>query len=366
MNIYIKSQEMSKRYYITESQMKRVITHIKEDQNKQEVLEEGWKEVALGAAMLLGATFGGNQAIAQKANDAVNKTEILTQIKSTLEDEEGKAELAKFLKMTPEQLDIYLSKNADKVENDFEMAAKKKKLNLSLHIKDIKNQRGGITSKLKQGYAVSDIVIHRDTIMEPNDVVYVQDTIDIAYSNSEMFVTGKYQLTPEVMNDINQTIESLNSIGGKIVKVNVEASTDKEPIRIGNDQLAKNRANSVVQVLQSLGVDAEMSVTTLPDQGPDVYSGGMSSEERQQAREHTSEYRYVRISFVVVVAEKVVQPEPLYKVNERVEVKLVKTGVYKKGKPKKFKYKKQKTNYKGKCVKAKKYKGPKLDCSFGQ
>lgn len=355
---------MGKRYYITESQMRRVINHIKEEQNKQEVLEEGWKEVALGAAMLLGATFGGNEALAQKANDAVNNTEVLTQIKSTLEDEEGKAELAKFLKMTPEQLNGYLIKNADKVENDFELAAKKKKMNLSLNVKDIKNQRGGITSKLKQGYAVSDIIIHRDTIVEPGDVIYVQDTIDIAYSNNEMFVTGKYELTPQVMNDINQTIESLKSINGKIVKVNVEASTDKEPIRIGNDQLAQNRANSVVQVLKSLGVDAEMSINTLPDQGPDVYHEGMSSQEREQARQQTAGYRYVKISFVVVVAEKVVQPEPLYKVNERVEVKLVKTGVYQKGKPHKFKYKKTKTDYKGKCVKAKKYKGPKLDCSF--
>lgn len=356
---------MSKKYHITESQMRRLVKHINESQKEQEVLEEGWKEVALGAAMLLGATFGGNQAMAQKANDAVNKTEILTQIKSTLEDEEGKANLAKFLKMSPEQLDGYLVKNAERVENDFEMAAKKKKLNLSLHVKDVKNQRGNITSKVKQGYAVSDIIVHRDTIVEPGDVVYAQDTIDIAYSNAEMFVTGKYQLTPEVMNDINQTIESLKSVGGKIVKVNVEASTDKEPIKIGNDQLAKNRANSVIQVLQSLGVDADMSVTTLPDQGPDVYSRTMSSQEREQARQQTSEYRYVKISFVVIVAEPVTdQPEPLYKVNERIEVKLVRTGVYKKGKPKKFKYKKPKTNYKGKCVKVKKHKGPKLDCYF--
>lgn len=343
--------------------MKRVIQQIKEDQNKQEVLEEGWKEVVLGAAMLLGSTFGGNQAMAQKANDAVNKTEILTQIKSTLEDEEGKVELAKSLKMTPEQLDAYLTKNAEKVENDFEMAAKKKKMNLTLNISDVKG-KSSITSKLKQGYAVSDIVVHKDTILQPGDVVYVENTIDLAYSNGDMFITGKYELKPEVMNDINQTIESINAMGGKVIKVNVEASTDKEPIKMGNEQLSKNRANSVIQVLQSLGVDAEMDTTLLPNQGPDVYTRTMSSQERDQARQETAGYRYVKISFTVVVQEPTPTPEPLYKVKERVEVKLVKTGVNKPGKPHKFHYKKNKSE-KTKCLKVKKKGSNKmLQCSF--
>ena len=166
------------------------------------------------------------------------------------------------------------------------------------------------------------------------------------------------------MNDINQTIESLKSIGGKIVQVNVESSTDKEPIRMGNEQLAQNRANSVIQVLQSLGVDAKMNINILPDQGPDVYHGGMSSQEREQARQQTAEYRYVKITFVVIVAEPVSTPEPLYKVNQRIEVKMVKTGVYKTTKVKTHKFKKTKSDYKGKCVKVKKHKGPKLDCSF--
>jgi hypothetical protein len=70
-DIYIESQEMSKKYYITESQMKRIVSHVKSGSNEQEVIEEGWKEVALGAALLLGATFGGNKAMAQQANDAI-------------------------------------------------------------------------------------------------------------------------------------------------------------------------------------------------------------------------------------------------------------------------------------------------------
>tara|TARA_Y100000389_G_scaffold204976_1_gene261502 strand:- start:3444 stop:4520 length:1077 start_codon:yes stop_codon:yes gene_type:complete len=356
---------MSKKYHITEAQMKRIVSQISKD-NKPEIIEEGFKEVALGAAMLLGVTFGGNQAMAQKANDAVNKTEVLTQIKSTLEDEEGKAELAKFLKMTPEQLDSYLTKNADKVESDFELAARKKNMKLSLRLKDVKNQKSTITSKLKYGYAVSDIVVHMDTIVEPGDVVYAQRTVDIDFSSGDMFVSGSYKLKPEVIDSITQTIESVKSMNGKIVRVNIESSTDKEPIKIGNEQLANNRANSVVEVLKSLGVDSKTNINTLPDQGPDVYTKTMTQQEREQVRKETAEYRYVNISFVVVIAEPVEVSEPLYKVNERIEVELVKTNVYKPSKGKKFKsYRGDKSKHKkNKCLKVKKKKGSVLDCSF--
>jgi len=355
---------MTKKYHITETQMKKIVSYISKE-NKPEIIEEGFKDVALGAAMLLGATFGGNQLMAQKANDAINNTEVLTQIKSTLEDEEGKAELAKFLKMSPEQLNDYLVKNAEKVEDDFELAARKKNMKLSLRLKDVKNQKSTITSKLKQGYSVSDIVVHRDTIVEPGDVVYAQRTVDIDFSSGDMFVSGSYKLKPEVVDSITQTIESVKSMNGKIVRVNIESSTDKEPIKIGNEQLANNRANSVVGVLKSLGVDSKTNINTLPDQGPDVYSKTMTSQEREQARKETAQYRYVNISFVVVIAEPVEVSEPLYKVNERIEVELVKTNVYKPGKGKKIKHRGSKSKpKKNKCLKVKKKNGPILECSF--
>ena len=357
---------MAKKYHITEAQMKKIVSQISKD-NKPEIIEEGFKEVALGAAMLLGATFGGNQLMAQKANDAINKTEVLTQIKSTLENEEGKAELAKFLKMSPEQLNDYLEKNADKVESDFDLAARKKNMKLSLRLKDVKNQKSTITSKLKSGYAVSDIVVHRDTIVEPGDVVYAQRTVDIDFSSGDMFISGSYKLKPEVIDSITQTIQAIKSMNGKIVRVNIESSTDKEPIKIGNEQLANNRANSVVEVLKSLGVDSQTNVNALPNQGPDIYTKTMSSQEREQARKETAEYRYVNISFVVVIAEPVEVSEPLYRVDERIEVKFVKTNVYKPSKGvKKFKsYRGGKSKHKkNKCLKVKKGKGPILDCSF--
>lgn len=356
---------MSKKYYITESQMKRIVSHVK-NSDEQEVIEEGWKEVALGAAMLLGATFGGNKAMAQQANDAINQTEILQDIKNTLEDSTGIEKLAKFIKWEPEKLEAYMVANGDQIENDFNYAAKKNNVNLTLDVKDIRQQRGAISGKLQQGYAVTDIIIHSDTIIPPKSIVTLQDTIDVVYSSDAMFVTGKYQLKPEVMNEINSQLDIIEAGQGKVVGVVVESSTDKEPIKMGNEQLATNRANSVLAFLSSIGVDAQTKTNILPDQGPDVYSKNMSSEERNSVREQTAQYRYVKVKFIVVyTVESTEEINTLPKVRNWIEVQMVNTNAYKKGGTVKLKggdhFKT--TTKKFKCKKVK-VKGKPMKCSF--
>jgi outer membrane protein OmpA-like peptidoglycan-associated protein len=355
---------MNKKYYITESQMKKVISHVKGGNG--DIIEEGWKEVVLGAAMLLGSNFGGNKVMAQKANDVINKTEVLQGIKSTLEDSSGIQKLSSYIRMSPDELTNYLEKNSERIEGKFNKAAKNSNITLSLDAKDVKGGRSSITSKVKQGYAVTGIEVSSDTIIEQGQVVYLQDTVELAYKNDEIFVTGQYQLKPETMNDINETITLIEEMGGVISKVNVEASTDKEPIKIGNEKLANNRVNSVLEVLKSLGINVEISVNTLPNQGPNIYSGNMTQQERESARQETSEFRYVKISFVVVVGEEVLKPEPLIKIVERIEVKFVKANTINSG----GKHKITKSNKKKmSCKSAKpsgKYKGPATFCTYKQ
>lgn len=358
---------MSKKYYITESQMKRIVNHVKNDDG-QEVIEEGWKEVALGAALLLGATFGGNKAIAQTANDAINQTEILQDIKSTLEDSTGIEKLAKFIKWEPEKLINYMEFNGDQIEADFDLAAKKNKVNLRLDVKDIRNQRGAIASKINQGYAVTDIVVHSDTTLAPKSIVTFNDTINVDYSAEAMFITGKFQLKPEVMNDINGQLEIFKAGGGEVIGVNIESSTDKEPIKMGNEELANKRAQSVSAFLSSIGVNAETNINTLPNQGPDVYTRGMSSEERSSAREQTSEYRYVTVEFIVqYTVPSTPKLDTIVKIRNWIEVQMVNTSTYKKGKTVKLKggshFKTTTKKFKCKKVKGQKNTTP---CSFGQ
>jgi outer membrane protein OmpA-like peptidoglycan-associated protein len=370
-DIYIESQEkMGKKYYITESQMKRIVTHVKDGDNS-EILEEGWKEVALGAAMLLGASFGGNKAMAQQANDAINQTEILQNIKTTLEDSNGVEKLAKFIKWEPGKLVNYMEHNRDQIKIDFDAAAKNTKLKLTLDIKDVRQQRVQISNKLKQGYAVSDIIVHSDTILQPKTVVYMTDVIKVDYSSEAMFVTGKFQLKPEVMNEINNQLMVINAGEGRVMGVNIESSTDKEPIKMGNETLAQKRAESVSSFLSSIGVQAKTNINTLPNQpsgGPSVYKGGMSSEERSLAREQTSEYRYVTVEFIVeYVVPTTPELDTIVKVRKWIEVQMVNTSAYKKGKPVNLKggghFETTTKNFK--CKKVKGNKGT-SSCSFGQ
>mgnify|MGYP003643348174 FL=1 len=358
---------MSKKYYITESQMKRIVSHVKNGDNT-EVIEEGWKEIALGAALLLGATFGGNKAVAQTANNAINQTEILQDIKSTLEDSTGIEKLAKFIKWEPEKLVNYLEYNGDQIEADFEEAAKKKKVSLRLELKDIRNQKGAISSKIKQGYAVTDIVVHSDTTLKPKSIVTFNDTVVVDYSAEAMFVTAKFQLKPEVMNDINSQLEIFKAGGGEVIGVSIESSTDKEPIVMGNEELANKRAQSVSAFLSSIGVNAETNINTLPNQGPDVYDRGMSSEERSSAREQTSEYRYVNVEFIVqYTVPSTPDLDTIVKIRNWIEVEMVNTSTYKKGKSVKLKGGNhfKTTTKKFKCKKVKSNGAP-MKCSFGQ
>ena len=51
----------------------------------------------------------------------------------------------------------------------------------------------------------------------------------------------------------------------------------------------------------------------------------MSDEERSSVRKKTSEYRYVTVSFNVVMVDKEVNDKPVGEVLQRLEVKLVKS-----------------------------------------
>ena len=314
---------MNKRYYINDRQLKLITEHVKQ----QELLEEGWKEVVLGAALLLGSTFGGNEVKAQQAKDTINKSEVLNQIKTTLEDEEGINKLANYLRMEPEQLSSYMQKNADKIEQKFDEVAKDKNLQLTLNLDDIKNQKTQISSKIKQGYGVSSIKLYKDSILKQGDEIIIEKQMSLDYTNMDMFLSGGVKLSPQVRSDIENMLSMLESINGKVSGVIIEASTDKEPISIGNEQLAQNRANSVIQILNSMGID-NIKTNILPNQGPDLFKKGMTSQERSGARQTTSQYRYVKITFIVDFQEPIKPTQQtVYEILEKVEVKLVKVGV---------------------------------------
>lgn len=307
---------------VTESQLEAIINHIQESDTKKEVLEEGWKEVVLGTAMLLGIGLSG--ANAQTANNALDNEKILQQIEQTLESDKIEKLANTLEKAGYADAMNQIEKNAAKLEANFNKAAQKKGTNLTLKITD-ESKTSSIEDRLRQGYAVSDIVIKKDTILPADSTVLVQDTIDIDYSSDAMFITAGFELTPQTIDDITQTVKELQATGGKIVKVYIESSTDKEPIKMGNEKLAQMRADAVQRLLVDQGVEGDINITTKADSGPDMYSRTMSKEQRQEARQETSKYRYVTVKMLVIIPVEATGDETAPQVVERLEVQLVKT-----------------------------------------
>ena len=93
-----------------------------------ELLEEGWKDVLLGVALLMGVGLTGvNKAVAQ---DALKNNQTMAQIKATLEDENKTRELARaYEEKGMKNPDSLLAKNAEKIKDNFNKVADDNKIN---------------------------------------------------------------------------------------------------------------------------------------------------------------------------------------------------------------------------------------------
>lgn len=318
---------MSKKIKINEQQLELIVNYIKENENpiiikEDELIEEGWKEIFLGAALLLGANLTSAQT--EKADQLLQNANILKQVEATLESNTEIEKLANYFKMDKSNLETYMQKNADKIEARFDKYADEGE-DLKLKTVTSKDSKS-IEDKLKQGYAIKDIKITKDTILPKDSIVLVQDTMNLEYGSDAMFITGGYELTPQTIKELSENVKDIQNMGGNIVKVYIESSTDTEPIKMGNEKLAQLRANSVKQLLVDSGVVGDIEIITKADSGPDLYSKTMSKEERKEARQETSKYRYTKVKIISIIP---VAPdnETTQEVVDRVEVELVKASI---------------------------------------
>lgn len=129
-------------------------------------------------------------------------------------------------------------------------------------------------------------------------------------TDGNQFITAEYQISDEAKSDLQDTLTSILNSGGMITDVQIESSTDKEPIKMTNEVLAQRRADAVKSVLIDYGIDQSIiSIQTKPEQGPDVYSTTMTTQERTDARVQTAEFRYVDVSIIYVTKDTVNTPE---------------------------------------------------------
>lgn len=247
--------------------------------NKVNSIDEGAKEWILSGLLTLSSLAGISQ-MKQSQEFSAENIKAAEVIQNKLES--GDKDVINLL----DDSDIDL--NAENLKKLKEVDIDKSKINIF----KTGNERL-LKSKLKQGWTLVEIGLKKDTKLPKDTIAIVKDIIELDYSSDALFKTASYELTDEYIDDLKQVIDEIMNIG-EITDILIESSTDKEPISIGNDKLSKLRANSVNSVLTNIGL-GNIKIETFPDQGPDIYNKGMSRQERINAREKTSKYRYVKI-----------------------------------------------------------------------
>lgn len=352
-----------KKVLLTEQQLEMLVKYIDETENKKEVLEEGWKDVALGVLALMGVGLTG--ANAQTANNALDNEATLKQIEQTLETPRIDSLIKTLEDRGMENAEELINQNAETIVNAYNYAAKKK--NVNFRLTKVYNTRNPnmVKSKLKQGYAVQDIEVTKDTIVHKKGDVQVASELEMVFE-ANIFKTGTFDLADSIKAEIQSSVEGVTMLGGKITGIEIISSTDTEPIKMGNDVLAQKRADGVAAFLNSIGVSVDPKITTMPESGPELDWSKMSGSERKDARQTTSEHRYVKVIIHSVVEPAPEEQETVIEVVERVKYTLVKgynLGSGKTVNPFRGKKSSKTKTKKFKCKKTK-VKGKPLDCEL--
>lgn len=323
---------MAKKLIITEKQLQVIARQINEDETAltelltEGVIEEGFKEIALSLLMLAGVTLTGqNKAIAQ---NSLTNQEIIQKVNNVLSDTTQLNKLIDRIDNKMPNAGELIQQNAEKIKSTIAyLDAKNKKKDKVSYTTDTQKTTSPsvLRTRLSQGYAISDVIITRDTILPKGSSVIVQDTIDFKWSSDNFFNTGTFDLSVSTMDSISIVVNDIKLAGGKIVGVFIESSTDTEPIKMGNEQLSLLRAQSVENFMMTLDLtDAKFTTTTKPNNGPNLFEPGMTKGDRVEARIKTAPYRYVTIRLVVVFEEEVKGGETAPQVIERHQYELVK------------------------------------------
>jgi outer membrane protein OmpA-like peptidoglycan-associated protein len=288
-----------------------------------ELLEEGWKEVVLGVAMMLGVGLTGqNKAMAQ---DAVKNATTMAQIKATLEDENKVAELSDLLeKKGMKNADDKLASNAEQVMDQFNEIAKNNKIKYHVDTKVVKNLQQ-LKGKLSQGYALKNAEISTDTVQgqQAPTPISIIDTMEVNLGSDNLFVTGGFTLSSAGKDTIKTAIDEIAKQGGKIQSVEIESSTDAEQILkfitkddpTGNIKLSNLRTQSITNELTQLGVNSNITHREIPNNGSDVVSTQEfkkytnNPKATEQLREKTADFRYVKIKIIATFSTDTIVPQ---------------------------------------------------------
>ena len=300
-----------KNIIITESQYKLLLKTIELDKKQQ--LDEGFKEVLIGAALLLNLNLSGQNKAELKQMEKDNNA--LEQLTKVLNNDSVRSKV----------VDYYESKGLKDVENKIINNNEKliKALEKGKHVTSSSDvtTAAGVEGQLNQGRGL--ISMKEITVDNVKPIVKVDSTIVWEFADDNFFITGDYELNSETKSKLQSMIDDLTSNPNVTINsVKITSSTDTEPVRkyvtnddsTGNVKLADLRIKSIGDIVSSGGGDFKITTNPLPNSGPNVYTRTMSSSDWDSARKETKEYRFAKIELDITVTPK--SEAPVKKVKE--------------------------------------------------
>lgn len=244
-------------------------------QEHPELLQEGWKEIALALGLLTNTIVGGPvKALAQKA---VKSPTVVQQVEQILDNPEELDKVADYL----EQIGY---KNADeKIEaNAIELKKQLDKKSTVLTPKTVKTPEK-LTQALEKGYALRKI--ERDTILkqirEQDADKAAIDSMAVTKKAGDIFQAGGFGLKEDSVQYIANIVEQIHNQEGVVLGVKIVSSTDKQRVSenlqkmleekgysSNNQGLSEARNDAVKQALAKAGLDTSIiSQEVLYEQG---------------------------------------------------------------------------------------------------
>ena len=226
---------------ITKEQLKEII--LQETKNAilveqvvtEALLNEGWKELALAALMLVAPNIKMAQAQNMIGDDPPTKTELqryIDQAAQKLADSDDTITFAQAVEM--------IKQNAEDFEDQY---SPKKGLGGKKIIKMDKAESDAQLAKyIKKGYHIEKVDL--DTIVkkvEGGGAKIEYDTIRSEFAEDNLFGPGEYQLDSAETAQIEQLFSQLQEQGYKITHVQIKSSTDKQ--RNSSSTVSKLRAD---------------------------------------------------------------------------------------------------------------------------
>jgi len=281
------------------------------------------KDVLIGLSILAGVLTGNiNKAQAQSKLSDKN---IIQKIDNVLNDKEQ-------LQIAIDSLESRgMEDVADIIKKNANDAKKEIKKIFKTYRTSTVDDYDSLIEKLNKGYAISSITtkkaiqtIEKDSIYD--EQVFTVDTLEINWSNDELFGIGVYELDSKFRDSIVSVFQQLKDNNLSILTINIESSTDKQ--RIGklatklksdgyeesNKGLSQARNDAVYKTVKSILNESNSEIPIINQKI--LYEQGRGEENATTEQDPSA--RYVKIELICVhISDEIIAPKKVTIIEEK-------------------------------------------------